>query len=157
MFGHKNVNCLDCGVRFDIKYGAFFVKESDGYVCPACHQIRVKKEKKAAKEAAAREREEKTGMRQTEMAMNLKIIFGLITIVVTSQGDPREAQWSLGYYLFGILVGGALIAWGVEPYFKAKKKMEERKMEQLMSKPLESFGDLELEALQKKYDEDRKK
>ena len=109
----------------------------------------------------ADEREALTGMRQSIGAMIAKIAFGLIFIGVTfdDSGDPL----SFGGKVVGLCIGGALLAWGLVPFFAARKKRkaaeEEKAAERaakILSVPLEKFGDGEAkkaETLAKKYEE----
>lgn len=103
------VTCPECGRRFDANWGAAYLKESRRYMCPRC----VKKHN-----AAVRER--KTGMRQSKGWMWVKIVFGVL-FVLAGFTKP-EGGWTVGYFLTALVVGGALIAWGLVPSLRAKKE-----------------------------------
>ena len=76
-------------------------------------------------EADARERA--TGMRQSQGAMIAKIAVGALFVisgVTTNWAESADTSDPVGTMLFSIIVGLALIAWGVLPWLKAKKKRE---------------------------------
>ena len=144
MFGRNITHCLDCGKRFNIKQGAYLVSKPDGYVCPMCHEKR---------EIAARKKE--TGMTQSDKQMNAKIVVGLILILIGIVWESDEYRWNLWYYIVCAIIGCSLIAWAVVPYFQGKKQMEEERLQMLLSKPLDSFGDMEIRKLESKYQDER--
>lgn len=106
------VTCTECGRRFDANWGAAYDKGSRRYVCPRC----VRKHN-----AGVRERQ--TGMRQSKGAMWAKIVFGIL-FVCAGFGTPEQG-WSVGYFLTALVIGGALIAWGLVPYLRARKEKKE--------------------------------
>ena len=103
-------------------------------------KIELKEYKRQLREAAADKREEKTGMRQSTGVMVAKIACGCIFICVGFT-NPKGEEWSVGYFLTALVIGIALIAWGVIPYKKAKDKMEQK-----------TFKEVELETAMKKVD-----
>lgn len=109
------VICKSCGKQFDANKGGRYFKDERRYMCPACYSAIVKREK----ERAADERERTTGMRQSMGAMVAKIAIGAL-FVISSFGTGR-----IDSTLVGIIIGAALIAWGLLPYLKAKKAAEE--------------------------------
>lgn len=109
------VICKSCGKQFDANKGGRYFKDERRYMCPACYSAIVKREK----ERAADERERATGMRQSMGAMIAKIAIGAL-FVLSSFGTGEISST-----LVGIVIGAALIAWGLLPYLKAKKAAEE--------------------------------
>ena len=76
---------------------------------------------------AADARERATGMRQSRGAMIAKIVFGalfLISGITTDWVNESDVSDPVGTMLFSIVLGLALIAWGVVPWLRAKKKRE---------------------------------
>ncbi len=74
---------------------------------------------------AADAREKETGMRQSTGAMVAKIAVGALFVVSGLTTDwAKEATTSdpLGTAVISIVIGLALIAWGLLPYLSAKKK-----------------------------------
>ena len=79
------------------------------------------------KKAAADAREKATGMRQSNGAMIAKIVVGalfLISGITTNWSEAADTSDPVGTMIFSILVGLALIAWGLIPWLTAKKKRE---------------------------------
>lgn len=112
------VVCRECGRQFDASKGGYYDKVSRRYTCPKCgRQI-----KSAEKTAAANARESKTGMRQSMGVMIAKIAVGLVFICAAF------ATGTAGATITGIIIGLALIAWGLLPYLlpklEAKKAAE---------------------------------
>lgn len=112
------VTCVECGRRFDADFGAYYDKYSRRYTCRRCY----KKEQAAMKERAVNNRRQQTGMRQSTGAMIAKIAFGAL-FVFAGFSSP-EGGWSVGYFLTSLVIGGALIAWGLLPYLTAKKQAQ---------------------------------
>lgn len=118
------VHCVHCGRQFDANERGYYIPESRRYVCKNCSDSRKKeqseleKARKADKrKAEADERERTTGMRQTKAAMLAKIIVGALFLVCSI---PFVAQGNISSFVCGLVVGGALIAWGLVPYLKAR-------------------------------------
>jgi len=105
------VVCMNCGRRFDASRGGYYFKTSRRYMCPKCG----KEHNREVKEAQADEREARTGMRQSTGAMIAKIAVGLLFVVSSFATD------SVGATLTGIVIGLALVAWGMLPWWKIKK------------------------------------
>ena len=112
------VICMNCGKRFDASRGGYYFKSQRRYMCPKCG----KAHNREVKEEQADYREEKTGMRQTQGAMIAKIAVGLLFVI------SAFATGSFGAVLTGIVIGLALIAWGLLPWLlprlKEKKEAE---------------------------------
>ncbi|MBR2099152.1 MAG: hypothetical protein IJ926_05655 [Firmicutes bacterium] len=108
----------------------------------------------------ADEREARTGMRQSKGAMIAKIVLGGLFLAVSL--DTSDGNWTIGYFLFCLILGGGLIAWGLLPYLEARrrhKEAEEAKKAardaKILSVPLEKFSDGNAgmtESLAGKYD-----
>ena len=143
MFGRNITHCLDCGKRFNLREGAYLISKPDGYICKTCHDKR---------EMATRKKE--TGTTQSDTAMYIKTIVGLLLIAGGVVYEPEEVRWNIGFYILFATMGCALIAWAVIPYFQGKKVIEDQKLNEILSKPLDTFGDLEIRELKKKYNDD---
>ncbi len=108
----------------------------------------------------ADEREARTGMRQSKGAMIAKIVLGGLFLAVSF--DPSDGDWSISYFLFCLVLGGGLIAWGLLPYLEARRKHREAEEAKkaardakILSVPLEKFSDGNAgmaESLAGKYD-----
>ena len=101
-----------------------------------------KYERRVERKTHADEREARTGMRQSYGAMIAKICAGLLFIIVgfTPSGD----KLTLSDILFGMVIGGGLIAWGLGPYLnviRKRKREDELHDKQILGTPLEKFGD----------------
>ena len=103
------VICAQCGKQFDANRGGYYNSKSRRYTCKACGK---------AHQAAVRE--QRTGMKQSMGAMIAKIAFGIL-FVLAGFSSP-EGGWSIEYFLTALVVGGALIAWGLLPYLKVYKE-----------------------------------
>lgn len=96
------VVCQNCGRQFDANKGGYYNKTTRRYTCKACGN------------------QAKTGMKQSKCAMIAKIFFGLMFIIV-GIAPPEPNEFSVSTFLIGLVIGVALIAWGIMPYIKAKK------------------------------------
>lgn len=103
------VTCVQCGRQFDANRGGYYNRSSRRYTCKSC-----------ARKAQADHNERSTGMRQSRGAMIAKIAIGAL-FIIAGFSSP-EGGWSIGYFLTALVIGGALIAWGLVPYLKAKKE-----------------------------------
>lgn len=102
------VTCVECGRQFDANKGGYYNKTTRRYTCKSC-----------GKKIQGDARERTTGMRQSTGAMIAKIAVGVLFLViaVTEEMEPSARG-------VGIVLAAALIAWGLVPYFKAKKARE---------------------------------
>ena len=110
--------------------------------------------------SCADEREARTGMRQSKGAMIAKIVLGGLFFAVSF--DRSDGEWSIGYFLFCLILAGGMIAWGLLPYLEARKKQKEAEEAKkaardakILSVPLEKFSDGNAgmaESLAGKYD-----
>lgn len=111
------VVCQRCGRQFDANKGASYDRQSRRYTCKRC-----------LKEMAGNTREKATGMRQSTGAMIAKIVFGaLFVLIALVNGIPQVAESpaeGITFILTGLACGAALLAWGLVPYFKAKKAQD---------------------------------
>lgn len=124
------VICVRCGKQFDANRGGYYNRNSRRYTCKSCgrsqkSEIRkqkaaIRKQKAAIKKQKAINRKERTGMKQSMGAMIAKIAIGVL-FVLTGFSSP-DGGWTIGYFLTAIVIGGALIAWGLLPYLKARKE-----------------------------------
>lgn len=105
------VVCQNCGRQFDASSGGYYNKYTRRYTCKSCGR----KINKEVKTRQADEREARTGMRQSTGAMIAKIAVGLLFVVSAFATD------SVGATLTGIVIGLALVAWGLLPWYKVKK------------------------------------
>lgn len=98
------VVCQECGKQFDAAHGGYYNSATRRYTCKSC-----------GKRLKADARESATGMRQSSGAMIVKIAVGVLFIIAAF------STGSVGGTLTGIVVGLALIAWGLLPWWKVKK------------------------------------
>lgn len=113
------VTCVQCGKRFDANHGGYYNKNNRRYTCKACGKAMNAAYRKQNAEQKAAVREEKTGMRQSIGAMIAKIAFGLL-FIFAGFSSPDDG-WTFSYFLTAIVIGAALIAWGLIPYLNAQK------------------------------------
>ncbi len=85
-------------------------------------------------------RKKTTGMTQTIGNMIAKVVIGAIFIVA------GFATQSLIGFLISFIIGVGLIAWGVIPYYMAKKQREADEIKSILAQPLETYEDAELKA-----------
>lgn len=125
------VTCVKCGRQFDANEGGAYYPESRRYVCKHCvdKQKDIQKEQAKARKAAEREaeadereaeadeRERVTGMRQSKTAMLVKIVVGVLFLFAAVS---LAVQGNISSFVCGLVIGGALVAWGLVPYLKAK-------------------------------------
>ena len=76
-----------------------------------------KARKAAEREAEADERERVTGMRQSKTAMLVKIVVGVLFLFAAVS---LAIQGNISSFVCGLVIVGALVAWGLVPYLKAK-------------------------------------
>ena len=111
------VVCVECGRQFDASRGAHYDPKTRRYTCKSC-----------VKKYNADVRERSTGMRQSTGAMIAKIAIGAIFVISGFTGGLGKMAESvgegIGTLLTGVILGAALIAWGLLPYLKAKKASE---------------------------------
>ena len=118
------VTCVYCGRQFDKSEGGYYLPKSRRYVCKRCEDKqkaeqaeRNKARKAAEREAEADERERVTGMRQSKTAMLVKIVVGVLFLFAAVS---LAVQGNISSFVCGLVIGGALVAWGLVPYLKAK-------------------------------------
>ena len=99
------VVCQNCGRQFDANKGGYYNNQTRRYTC-----------KKCGRQINGDAREASTGMRQSMGAMIAKLAIGLIFLLVALTSGELDA----GGRIVGIVIGVALIAWGLLPYLKAK-------------------------------------
>ena len=122
----RMVICVDCGRRFDAeKEGAKYIASSRRYQCMDC----AKKEEAAMKQR----RIENAGRadfsnikKQKPGAMIAKIAVGVLFICVGLFGGDMD----FGARIVGVVLGLALLAWGLWPFLQAKKALDEAKQRQ---------------------------
>lgn len=107
-------------------------------------KLELREYKRQLREKAADEREAKTGMRQSNVVMAVKIIVGVACL---SGGflPNDEGQFSVLSMVKGVLIGTGFIAWGLIPYMNAKKKKEQQDLKEILATPLQTYEDLELQ------------
>lgn len=121
------VSCVRCGLQFDASRGGFsYDEDSRRYTCPDCVKRMRREREEYKKSRAKREREEavekqkqSATMKQSLGAMIAKIAVGCLFLVASFGMD------NAGEVCVGLILAAALIAWGLVPYFMAKKKQEE--------------------------------
>ena len=111
------VVCQNCGRQFDASKGGYYNNQTRRYTCKSC-----------IKKHNAGVRERSTGMRQSMGAMIAKIGFGALFVISGFTGGipamSESVGGGIGYIFTGLILGAALIAWGLLPYLKAKKEKE---------------------------------
>lgn len=122
------VVCLKCGKTFDANKGGYYNAVKQRYICSKCGKAHNKAVKAENKEQAARGQERNTGMKQSLGAMIAKIAVGCLFLVVSFGMD------NAGEVCVGLILAAALIAWGLVPYFMAKKKQEELRRQEARKK-----------------------
>ena len=118
------VTCVKCGRQFDANEGGVYYPDSQRYACKSCvkkqkseQSEREKARKAAERKAEADERERATGMRQSKTAMLVKIVVGVLFLF---SAVSLAAQGNISSFVCGLVIGGALVAWGLVPYLTAK-------------------------------------
>ena len=107
------VTCYGCGSQFDAnRGGAGYHRIKHKYYCPKCY----KEIKREQKKLIQQERLLKRGMKQSYIAMVLKIVFGIISLFSFLYDKDPDTK-----YIF-LLVGIILLAWGIVPFIKARRK-----------------------------------
>lgn len=121
------VSCVRCGLQFDASREGFsYDEDSRRYTCPDCVKRMRKEREEYKKNKAKQEREEavkkekqSAKMKQSIGAMIAKIAVGCLFLVVSFGMD------NAGEVCVGLILAAAMIAWGLVPYFIAKKKQKE--------------------------------
>lgn len=133
------VTCVKCGRQFDANEGGAYYPESRRYVCKRCvdkqkseQADREKARKAEERKAEADERERVTGMRQSKAAMLVKIVVGVLFLFAAVS---LAVQGNISSFVCGLVIGGALVAWGLVPYLKAKKREAVSYVCQLLEAP----------------------
>ena len=103
------VVCQNCGRQFDANRGGYYNNQTRRYTCKNC-----------GKQIKGDAREQATGMRQSMGGMIAKLAIGAIFLLVALTNGELDA----GGRIVGIVMGAALIAWGLLPYLKAKKEKD---------------------------------
>jgi len=86
-------------------------------------------------------------------AMIAKIIFGLGCIAIGIFVKSDSGSPIIGLLIAGIIIGVALIAWGILGYKQQQKRIEDAKVEVILSEPMQTYGNQELNDLAAKYDQ----
>lgn len=103
------VVCQHCGRQFDANRGGYYNRSTRRYTCKACGNMA------------------RTGMKQSKGAMIAKIAFGVMFILAGFVSP--DSGWTIGYFLTALVIGGALIAWGIIPYLKPKMALKKQEKE----------------------------
>ena len=111
------VVCRECGRQFDANKGGYYDKISGRYTCKSC-----------GRKIKGDLNERSTGMRQSKGAMIAKIAFGAIFVISAfaafAEGLSDGVAKAIGSLLVGLVLGAALIAWGLLPWLKVKRESE---------------------------------
>lgn len=121
------VVCQNCGRQFDASKGGYYNNQTRRYTC-----------KKCGKQITGDAREKATGMRQSMGGMIAKLAIGVIFLLVALTNGELDA----GGRIVGIVIGAALIAWGLVPYLKAKKENEAAAAQAAASRQAAEFARL---------------
>lgn len=114
------VTCVQCGRRFDASWGGYYNSSTRRYTCRRCGS-KIKREQRTAEAIV---REERTGMRQTLGAMIAKIAVGLLFVIAAFPLLTNKESGGVGPFLTGLVLGAALIAWGLLPWLKARRESQ---------------------------------
>ena len=76
-----------------------------------------------------------------------KIAIGACFIAVGLDDLPGD----LSGFLIALIVGAALIAWGLIPYYQARQKEKQEEIDSILSKPIKPEEKDEAEKLAEKY------
>lgn len=117
------VVCQECGRQFDAAKGGYYNSATRRYTCKSC-----------GKRLKADAREGATGMRQSTGAMIAKIAVGVLFII------SAFATGTVGATLTGIVIGLALIAWGLLPWYKIKKAEQDAAAEARAAEEAAAFA-----------------
>ena len=103
------VSCVACGKQFDANLGGRYDSQSRRYTCPECVGV----QHEAAVSALTK---------KLKRRFWLKIVFGVLFILsgFSSIGSYDGLTVALCF-----IIGLALLAWALVPYYKAKKQFEE--------------------------------
>ena len=118
-------------------------------------KLEYKEYKRQLREKAADEREAKTGMRQSSGAMIAKIIIGFL---IMSYGfvAPEGDKWTVSHLILYFVIGIAIASWGIIPYLNAKAKREQKELKEVLSVPLQTFEDMELQKAKERVEKQEK-
>lgn len=107
--------CGRCGCRFDLDRGGYYENSTGRYTCKTCaktvNTVPVQK-------------------RQSTGAMIAKIAFGALFIATSFSANDAESP--ITFFMTALIIGGALIAWALVPYFQEKKAAKQEALDQLM-------------------------
>ena len=109
---NRTVSCGVCGKTFDFERGGRYDEQKRRFICPACA-------------GTAGERQLK---RPSVGGSIAKIAFGALFLAVSFQ-KPEDGDW-LTTFLVSVVVGLALIAWGLLPWLQLRK--EEKKQRDML-------------------------
>ena len=159
------VTCFDCGIRFDANNGAYYIQSSRRYVCPNCG---MRKEgqpgiiKHNPVRADLNDRYQSIEQRAAHDGVHKPTTGGIIWKIAIGAlflATAFTAEMSNGGKIAGIIIGIAFIIWAIIPYLKYrswyKKEMQEEediRLAHILQQPLNTYGNAELDDLQKKYD-----
>lgn len=104
------VTCHACGQMFDTFRGGYYNAGTAQYTCRKC-----------GRGGNPVVRGIRIGMRQTVVGMVLKILFGALFLSI-SMSPAEGTEWDISYFLVCVVLGAALIAWGVIPWLKARRE-----------------------------------
>ncbi len=107
--------CGQCGCRFDLNRGGYYQNSTGRYVCKTCV--------KTVNNASVRKH-------QSTGAMIAKIAFGAM-FIATGFTAAKEEESPLTFLLVSLIIGIALIAWALVPYFQEKKVRQQEMLEEI--------------------------
>ncbi len=81
-----------------------------------------------------------------------KCIFGIGFMILFFLINPSGSTPRILFILIGLVIGLALILWGILGYRQQIRRIEDAKAELVSLQPLETFGNQELQELAEKYD-----
>lgn len=109
------VTCYGCGRQFNVnKTGGAYHKIKHKYYCPSCYR----EQKRLLKKAKVEERLQRTGMKQSFLAMIVKILLGISLVFGAFSGSATNDAKTV---IISIIVGILLILWGLIPFLRRKR------------------------------------
>ncbi len=102
-------------------------------------RMRTEKAKKVAREDAS------IGVLIAKAALGILLIAGGFIV--------KGSSGSIAIVLIGLFLGFFLVIWGIAGYLQHKKRIEDAKLDVILSEPMNTYGNAEIQDLQAKYDE----
>lgn len=113
------VTCVECGRQFDANRGGYYDKKSRRYTCKECgRKINAARNKSGSSASKVTKKE------VTIAGIVLKFAIGLL-FIACGFSSPSDG-WTVTYFLTCLILGGALVFWGILSYKKMKADEAEK-------------------------------